>query len=143
MAKSIEDISFEVKRIIMHKLQFGASERIPRHVIDSIGVEAAANTFAGHLELHLHAFVTSSRTKNVHVIRTEKIPLTWVDAFRIEYFPKWFTKKYPIRYRKITTVMRSENTYIFPDMPFPKDPGISDFYVEYAKGGLLDTRRAY
>jgi hypothetical protein len=135
------ELVLDVERIALEKIRRCTRTKIPRHVIENLKLEVYVEAAVQDIIIHTDFFLAGSRESTKEVTCSEEVPVSWLDAFRIRFFPTLLVKRYPIKKRRIDTMYSSENIYIFPDIVVPKDSYINNFLVAYSKGAGIDASR--
>ena len=63
------------------------------------------------------------------VIIDETVPVTWADAFKERWFPKWLLSRYPVRYRRL--VVNKSTTFPSISLPGYGDPVVVMTKTDY------------
>lgn len=85
--------------------------QLSSHKISLANVETSVilNDFANSFEVTIIARMAGQK------VQTYKHPKTWLDAFKLRWFPKWLQKKYSVEYVKL------ETWECYPEYAIPKD----------------------
>lgn len=103
-----------VEQVILERIQFHSRAAISQHVMAFSKVHeisAAMDHAARALVLNLRASVVGKRTDKIDdkVLTTESrpvsVPLTWLDHFKLRWFPRWAIMRWPAKHRKIHQVI--------------------------------------
>lgn len=87
-------------------------------VTDELIVRLTATLSAGHW------------TEYTGENRTERVPKTWWDAFRLRFFPNVFPQS--IKFHKIAVRQQEIHHYwVFPKVPPNPNPGVEKFVINY------------
>lgn len=54
---------------------------------------------------------------------TLDIPETWWDHFKLEHFPRWMQRRFPIQYRRVVTEESRETVKVCPHLGVPVGNG--------------------
>jgi hypothetical protein len=131
----ILDSDFAIQQIVLKKLKLSCATRIPAHILQMSGIERTTDIMRDEFIYYLQTYITAHTWTEKHSTSTFiEVPLTWIDAVRIRFAPKFLVAKYPIKYRKIKTGDDvSSNYWIFPEVPPNPDKNITDFIMAYSK----------
>jgi hypothetical protein len=124
----------DIKQVVLHKLKVAVNYRLPAHILANANLINYADETANTMIVQLKTLVTAGHwTEKINdSTKIEKIPQTWFDHFRIRFFPKFLTKRYPVKYRTIFTTSGTINNYwVFPEIPPHPDKNLSDFIMAY------------
>jgi len=100
-----------VKTLDLHKKRFALTNRVPLFFLDSISVEAQLDRSIGALVVAMWSGIYAA-TKTTDVSVT--VPATWLDHFKLRWFPMWLICKYPVKYREL--VYKVDVDALFPEL---------------------------
>lgn len=80
------------------------------------------------LSLHIERTLYGERIVNEQQ-RTVRVPATWWQHFKLENFPKWILRKYPVSYKSITVTVEFGRHFDFPKCYVPNHSYLSKFVV--------------
>lgn len=136
MAKTISgmpDAEYELKQLVFEKVRMRYGAKMPAHIMRNMKVHTMFDYYSDNMLVEMELLLTGHKwTDVVRKPTTIKVPKTWFDAFRECYFPKFLTKRYPIKYRVFEdggTIVN--NTWILPEVPPNLNPDVTAFLVSY------------
>lgn len=71
------------------------------------------------LIMRLQNYVAFHLADEREVIVYFKVYATWWDNFKATYMPKWFTNKYPVKYKELSKSVFIEKGSVYPEMNIP------------------------
>lgn len=108
-------IETEVKRVIIHQKECKAQIRVPLHMLNTSNIYATIDKYSNSLVLQLSTLISENTSTTI----TEEylfLPATWWQQFKVEYFPEWLLKYFPIAKKKYTILHEFHTTNICPHL---------------------------
>ena len=93
-----------MKTITLKKLKVGISYALGKDIIDSMQFDEYNDALTNNIIHRLEFEVLSNKiVDDKYTFQLEfKYPATWFQYLKQDKFPKWFIKKYPVRYKTET-----------------------------------------
>lgn len=117
----------QIKRIVLHKIQYAIGMQVNPYVFRDMEIDVYTDHISGYLTMQLHTAIFQEKEVKSDITYYEH-PKTWLDAFRIRFFPKLLIKKYPIQKIKIE---RSANFTILRTCPHLDSPNKNHDHVAF------------
>lgn len=100
----------------IHLEVFTAAMRteLARHQLENIEVQTSLDisAYSGrNAAFEIVAYITGRKRQGEPI----RYPATWLDAFKLRWFPRWLLRRYPVTY----TVLVPETTEMLPDIRRP------------------------
>ncbi|MBV8072094.1 MAG: hypothetical protein JO270_19460 [Acidobacteriaceae bacterium] len=93
----------ELERILVDKIRVEVTHRWDRHHLDCLrnhlNLTVALDPVAQNLVFRLQSYVLGKDTS--YVDATERVPADWWQALRQRWFPGWWLRRWPLRWRVI------------------------------------------
>ena len=105
-----------MKEVVLTTTKFEVRQFLGDFALESIQVEAIRDVALQGLWLQLRAFLLGRKVSE-NILKTIEIPETWWDAFKERYYPAWLLKQFPVKYRKIETIV--QHMHICPHINVP------------------------
>jgi hypothetical protein len=86
--------------LVLHKVKLGLSAVVGEDVLRSLRFEEVHDLVADEIVYTIRAYLLGSNVKR-EVVDSVKVPETWWDAFKAQYFPYWLLRRFPDRARYI------------------------------------------
>jgi len=108
------------KTLELTRKDFCLRDVTPSIIHENVGVDACIEESTRRLYVSLYHSVYGITREARSTI---DVPATWVDHFKLRWFPSWLLKRYPVRYRGITQSVNVE--MLFTDLAaFGRDRNI-------------------
>lgn len=98
------------QRVVLVKEKVASNLDVPNELFHGMELDALASYITDTTLFRLKAYVY--RNKHVESI-THLEPQTWWDHFKLEVMPKWFTSRFPVKYKETKWDIRQ----IWSDVP--------------------------
>lgn len=108
-----DDKTFDIKEYKLEKIRMSIEKIVPKILVNHLRF-SIKKSITKDLVYRLEADFAASKEKEIEC----KYPKDWWEAFKERWAPKWFLKRYPIRYNH--EVLRAYTVY--PKIPIPNEP---------------------
>lgn len=111
------DRELNIERVVLERFKFFAQASIDDSFLQDVEVYQMADRLAHQTVLRFKADILGQK------LNTVKYPANWKEAFKERWAPKWFLKKYPVKYSYI------EVKALYPQLHLPPDQQRPVFHV--------------
>ncbi|MCK4359788.1 MAG: hypothetical protein KAW92_13815 [Candidatus Cloacimonetes bacterium] len=112
-----------IKSVLLEKLRVNTSQMVSGHTVATMELDVIENNTINALVFQLRAEVMAEKLEDRTQMVTFKVPKSWWQRFKQEWFPKRLLKKFPIKLESYTKFVTFEHYATYPELPlaFPKD----------------------
>lgn len=138
--------TFSIKEVVYEIYKKNYSTSIPSHIIKNMSIESYVHPLIDSMMLNIQYYlagieVENETTENKSIEKTtytkyKKIPKTWWDMFKVQYFHPKLLKYFKVNYRKIPTEVILYKKYttkkqlvLNPTIPIPEDKKDKNYFV--------------
>ena len=108
---------YEIKQYVLEQIKFATINYVSldffNQFADNFKFQSCRNPTTQGIVYRFMMNVLSYKLEKIEI----KYPLNWYEAFKERWFPKWYHKKYPIKYKQIV---------IIPEVLYPQIPKFMD-----------------
>ena len=101
----------QYREIVLRKVRFAMAAHLSLDLLASTEADVFLDQYSASVVVRLQASVLGETVPEVDV----KFPVTWWDAVKDRWFPKWSLRWFPVEYRRITI----DKHTLFPSIEVP------------------------
>jgi hypothetical protein len=109
----------EVETIVTERFRINLQQRLALRSLDVMNLRVAVDRTAADMAVRLTTYLQSNKIHR-EVVRTERVPETWLDGVKLALFPKWALKRWPANTRAIECAV--EFIHVCPHLHDPGSP---------------------
>jgi len=121
--------SKHIASIGLEKIRFGLLQQVGHSVIKSLRIDRCNDFLTRQIIYQITGYVLGREVKEV-VIDSIDVPVTWWDHFKQRFFPGWLLLRFPVKTRRINTLIKHYHTCPHLNMAPETD------HLDFLKGEL-------
>lgn len=107
----------EFGRVLLSRLKQVATMCIGEHAIKNMDLRALRDDMTDSIIFSLRTNIATEQLSEREKTVTFKYPSSWWQQFKMQKFPAWLLKKYPVQYKKTSQKIRFEEIALYPMLP--------------------------
>jgi hypothetical protein len=107
----VTDPTAVYREIVLQRVQLYATNVVPTAILRHLKAEAHLSHVADEMIIRLSAQILGETVPEVDVT----FPVTWWDAVKDRWFPRWSLRWFPVEYRRVTV----DKHTLFPSIEVP------------------------
>ena len=119
---------------VLDKVFLQSNFKIPRQLLVSTEIERVEDTIKDGLIFHFRSILAGTHIATERVEESARVPISWWDHVKGRFFPEWYLKSYPAKYRTIETKIVTTIIKVCPHIEFPPNDKRHFEYLERKEG---------